>query len=603
MGEPEKIQPIIFEFFRKVVQVILESRIQSVSRSASSKVKYSQCSSPTRDRDKWFYLNLGLTDNAKLPILEPWSKTPTTEPMFVEILLAGSDGASIARPGGQSSRGFILERWTVQYALNASSSALHADMERSVLYNKAVSLLRSLCCTTKLLPAYRVFKYLQKSPPSHNTRKLTYRISANPMTLPKGIMKNDNFIPVETQCGKLCLSVSYFANLFCRSGSEVDRLETPITQLIPDYCGSPGSDRRFHGTSRGKHNVLSAPSSPGFKTTGFGRCHSWSGGINKILLPSTAPQQSPSHRFSMIPTGPNPNYHGTLINSRTPPLPVPPQRSHSIVDHFASPSPSPPMRSRLSNESVSRGLLRTGSLPQNMDQSRNTLPHHSNWTREAHALSRAVSANSKFIPVYSHSALSSTSTSGNSVVPRQAHSGHKDERDDNVSLRRTLSRGSSRCSYTNEAEDEDLSCLFALDGDESDGYRSRADSLDGKLRIQEVMEGPGQTVSAPRRSQNAALGELVEMLKSATPLQQYSRNALDFSQASADKWRSDSSKETFQCQSNENQCGVTSSSTVYSNRSRFSCKTAADALNELRNYMEIKDCLLRQSGVPKGRCL
>ncbi|KAH9324999.1 hypothetical protein KI387_005177 [Taxus chinensis] len=597
MGETAKIQKIILEFFPKAVQVILESRIQSVVRSASS----SPSSSPKRCRDTWFDLNLGLSDNARLHIIESWSKTPAIEPMFVEIFLARSDGASTSRPAGQGSRGLILERWTVQYALNSSSPAVSADVNCTVVRKKALILFLSLYCTTKLLPAYRVYRDLKKSPQSHNVRRLMYRISASPEPLPRGEIKDYNFTPVETRCGKLCLSVSYLANLICRPASEFDRLENPIRQIIPDYCGSPGSERKFHGASRGKHSVLSPPSSPGFKTKGFGRCHSWSGGINQISLPSTAMQQYHSQRFIMAPMSPNLTYHTPLTNSRTPPLPVVPRRCHSSVDRFASPSPSPPMRSRLSNEGVSKELLRTGSLPQAVGESRNPLPLHTNRSREAHTLSRAVSANSEFTIAYSPSALRTTSTSGNSVVPRQAHLGHKGEEDDRVSQRVAVSRSSSRLSYNYEIEDEGFSFPFALDSDESDGYRSRGESLDGNLHMQEVMEGTGQTISTPRRSQTAALGELVEMFNSALPLQQQFGNALDFSQTSAEIWRRDSSRETSQCQSNENQCGAASSSIVYSNCSRVSNKTVADALIDLRNYKEIKDCLLRQSGVPDER--
>ncbi|KAH9295682.1 hypothetical protein KI387_039270, partial [Taxus chinensis] len=216
---------------------------------------------------------------------------------------------------------------------------------------------------------------------------------ASPEPLPRGEIKVYNFTPVETRCGKLYLSVSPV--------SEFDRLENPIRQIIPDYCGSPGYERKFYGAFKGNHSILAPPSSPGFKTKGFGICHSWSGGISQISLSSTTMQQYCSHWFIMDPMSPYPTYQTPLTNSHTPPLPVVPRRCYSNVDHFASPSPSPPMRSHLSKESESKELLQTESPPQTVGESRNPLPLHTNRSREAHNLSQSVSANSEFMTTYS----------------------------------------------------------------------------------------------------------------------------------------------------------------------------------------------------------
>jgi len=578
MAEPAKqIEQIVVEFFTKCLHIILESRIPAAS-SSSSTVKPS-----------WFNLVLGLDENA-IPSIEPWNRTPTMEPMYVDILDADEGMPSTSAAGG-----LVLERWTVNYSHVSSSSRSKspcaADMEPGAVYKRAMILLRSVYSVARLLPAHR------------NAKGRAYRISAYPEPLPRGKM-HYNFVPVETPRGKFFVSVSYSlatSTAGSRAGNESIYMSESPTQIIPNYVRSPAaSEKSSQGdvASSGKPGVSSAPSSPGYKNGGFGRCHSWSGALNKLLLRS--PSQSPLMY--------NASYRSSPLNSGTPPLP---RRCRSI-DHFTSPSPSPPMRSRLlQSDNDGRSVLaRTESAPVSIPpcssarspQNWAALPPHTsksrNPVRPLTGNSRLLSAN----PPISQGSRTSEFHTALQVYPGQKVG--KSEREDSESFSGSKfmhsgspqvmgSRSSSRRSYNFEIEDEDLSCPFAFQDDESDSLRSRTGSFDSRGNMSEAMETMGQS-STPRRSQNAAVGALVEMLKSAPPLCPDFQNSSEFSQNSAMISRNDSWRLTCPNQTVEDFNSSRSSSDPPV------CKKAADALQELRNYIEIKDCLLRQSGIPEG---
>lgn len=95
-----------------------------------------------------------------------------------------------------------------------------------------------------------------------------------------------------------------------------------------------------------------------------------------------------------------------------------------------------------------------------------------------------------------------------------------------------------------------------------------------------------------RKSQGAAVGALVDLLKKAPPLsQEYSQSMIpsDIHSAKAD---SDSSSQAVQVFAPS----VASSGILAS-------KTTADALEELRAYREMKNLLLSQGGRPQTQTL
>lgn len=98
-----------------------------------------------------------------------------------------------------------------------------------------------------------------------------------------------------------------------------------------------------------------------------------------------------------------------------------------------------------------------------------------------------------------------------------------------------------------------------------------------------------------RKSQDAAVGKLVDMLTKAACLQQDTSSLVDLSQDSRPKMWSSNSQE---CNPNSEGQAVqqAASSSVASSR-LVASKTTADALEELRGYKEMmKDLLLRQAG-------
>jgi len=152
-----------------------------------------------------------------------------------------------------------------------------------------------------------------------------------------------------------------------------------------------------------------------------------------------------------------------------------------------------------------------------------------------------------------------------------------------------FSRSSSKLSYQDDIEDEEFSYPFAVDDDEMSECRSRTNSIDGRQSVSESLETVGQILTTPRKSQGAAVGALVHLLKSAPPLRPEFGDSYD------------SLKTYVQPQSITNEHGVPglsfmSSHSVMDGSGLFVHKTAADALEELRSYREMKDNLLSQSG-------
>ncbi|CAN1847733.1 Autophagy-related protein 13b [Linum perenne] len=92
-----------------------------------------------------------------------------------------------------------------------------------------------------------------------------------------------------------------------------------------------------------------------------------------------------------------------------------------------------------------------------------------------------------------------------------------------------------------------------------------------------------------RKSQDAAVGALVRMLKKAPPLRQ------ELSSSMADYSSQDSKSRLWTGTTQPEQQADSSSSSIMSSGLTAS-KTTADALEELHGYKRMKDFLLRQGG-------
>ncbi|CAA6668385.1 unnamed protein product [Spirodela intermedia] len=218
---------------------------------------------------------------------------------------------------GTERREKIIERWVVQYesrnsggcagmaepssggrgrTTSGSSHSSEMSAAQRKVYKRSIILLRSLYLTVRLLPAYKIFRDLvstgQVLPFS-----LAHRISSfvEPFTrVEDEEMQQYAFSPIDTPCGRLCLSVSYLPTLEDLSSEPW----TPLSaQLISDYVGSPLADplKRFEC-------LPSAVPIPTYVS--FTRRHSWSNSHRSTPLhllrlhpPAHAPELPASRRI------------------------------------------------------------------------------------------------------------------------------------------------------------------------------------------------------------------------------------------------------------------------------------------------------------------
>eukprot|EP00250_Pteridium_aquilinum_P009640 c18818_g1_i2 orf=511-2814(+) len=523
--------------------------------------------------------------------------------------------------------------------------------EVSAVYKRTVVMLRSLYSKCRLLPAYRMFR-ISSAPNNCCDFSLSYRVlsSAAPLTEQESRdMPVYSFTPVETAFGRMCLSVAY------RLTTDVIALEVVpsiLPCIIPDYVGSPTTDplKRFtgephslpaSGTSirQGMH-MVSVPASlqnsppPGL---GLGRRHSWSGRINQ-MQPALQPPSSPSYRMSRSPS-PSPSYpfhpsppyppssyspysqkHPSSDLSFSPlssPLfsadrhagtPTKVSQPISIENRCSppfspSPSPSPPTMYRggsapvsIPKPSQSRGgsKLLMGDTHQ---RTRSSLPPLSPSAKKAGVLLRSSSES----PKYSGQLLSSAHQSRSFESPLQFNVLHGDHGQqvwmnegpgpyttENLlygQSQRTLSRSSSKTALGDDGEDDDFSCPFAVDDvDTEDKRSSKTDSFG--LRG-EVLESSASSGSLHQRSPDAAVGALIRILKSAPPL----RHSFYSSGETPDSSVMFGANEREFMDRIPGSMVPESSASLDSTSSRHARKIAAEALEELQLYKNMRDLM------------
>ncbi|CAN1847729.1 Autophagy-related protein 13b [Linum perenne] len=162
-------------------------------------------------------------------------------------------------------------------------------------------------------------------------------------------------------------------------------------------------------------------------------------------------------------------------------------------------------------------------------------------------------------------------------------------KDDNTKTKHlgtfSFSRSSSK-SFHDDLDDLDFPCHFDVENDDSTDHGSRPESFDQKGLLGNQLE-PG--AFPIRKSQDAAVGALVRMLKKAPPLRQ------ELSSSMADYSSQDSKSRLWTGTTQPEQQADSSSSSIMSSGLTAS-KTTADALEELHGYKRMKDFLLRQGG-------
>ncbi|ESQ48021.1 hypothetical protein EUTSA_v10020300mg [Eutrema salsugineum] len=602
-SEGAKAEQIIFEFFAKSLHIILESRTPFMSsrnfsgeQMICSPSSSSSSSSSVRPRDKWF--NLALRECPAALESFDIGRRSSLEPLVVDVVLVArplaSDQMNLSGKrelirnfsgkeyqsgwnsdqdelGCETRNEQIIERWVVQYdnrkiRESATTSGRRSSSNKlQVMYKKATLLLRSLFVMVRLLPAYKIFRELNSSGQIFKF-KLVPRVPTivEPFTRrEESEMQKFAFTPVDTICGRLCLSVLY------RSLSDVScEHSTPMSPtFITDYVGSPLADplKRFPSLPL---SYGSPPLMP------FQRRHSWSFDRFKASPPSVSCSPSPTHSDS----------HALVshpCSRRLPPHPsdIPTgRRKESCIEEY-SPSQdfSPPCSPSAPIHAVPRGITRTESAPVRIPA-------------PAFQCKQNVVAPSPHLKLSRHASLKLVRNSG-PVEPGAALEklflyGREDFKrnsgvrlSSNSSPRISFSRSSSR-SYQDDFDDNDFPCPFDVEYDDISDPSSRPGSFDQRGDIHEPLESSGYL---PKKSQDAAVGALVSMLKKAPPLRQ------DVSERSIPEicWNNNNNKPA--------QAHEIAAASITASGLALASKTTADALEELRSYKEMKNVLLSQS--------
>ncbi|KAB1208216.1 Autophagy-related protein 13 [Morella rubra] len=622
-SEAAKMEQIVTEFFTKSLHIILESRSPYVSsrnfggeQIMTSPSSSSSSSSSVRPRDKWF--NLALREcPAALENHDLWRQS-NLEPMVVDVVLVQRpldwDPVSFSPKRDlvrnlsldegypycwnsdldefrcEPKREKIIERWVVQFeskkvkdnhssgSRRPSSSTLHA------LYKKSILLLRSLYATVRLLPAYKIFRDLNSSG-QIRPFGLAHRISSlvEPFSRQEEAeMQRFGFTPVETSSVRLCLSVLYRSSVMDISSES----STPISpQVIPDYVGSPLAEplKRFPSLPVAGSGTHGSPSSLPFS----GR-HSWSYDYYRASPP-----------VSFSPSPPHSESHASISNPssrRLPPSSLPPHPPETLLAHkkntsfdeyfpsptfSPSPSPSPPIY--IPGSHLSKGLLRSDSAPVNIPVGK--LANSPALCNKQCLPPSPPIKNTRSSTFRTDNCVPSIQTS---ATVEQLFSLGKDETRKHfgrkISSNSSPSRSSSR-SFHDDFDDSEFDCAFDVDDEDLTDLGSRPESFDQKGHLGEPLDPGG--VFPTRKSQDAAVGALVHMLRKAPPLRTEFSTSVNLPHASEPEMKKNSLQERNPAVQHADSVSITSSGVVM-------LKTTADALEELQGYREMKNLLINQ---------
>lgn len=224
LSDPTTTEQVINHFFAKTLHNILEARSPYVqSQNYNANLLDSSLS-----RDKCFNLAMENPPSA-LANFGKWHRNHC-EQLVIDIILI------------QDKCEKIVERWIIQYdSPEGKKLANESDSMYEIACMKTIILLRTLYAILRFLPAYKVFRELNLSRKVCNY-SLSHKISTfvQPFTREEeSEMKDFNFVPIETPCGVLSLSISYKATIDFVSS----KASFPMSvQIIPDYVGSSNID-------------------------------------------------------------------------------------------------------------------------------------------------------------------------------------------------------------------------------------------------------------------------------------------------------------------------------------------------------------------------
>ncbi|MED6158772.1 hypothetical protein PIB30_035882 [Stylosanthes scabra] len=614
-SEAAKMEQIITEFFAKTLHIILESRALSVSSRSScldQPISSPYSSSPSvRPRDKWF--NLALRDCPAAIDNIDLLRRNNLDLILIDIILVqkplGWDPMSFSPKrvlprssslkeryplswntdqeelGLDSNTEKIVERWVVQYEIRKTRDSSSGNRRSSngslhALYKKSTLLLRSLYATVRLLPAYKIFRELNSSA-QIRPFTLAHRVSSfsEPFTRKEEAeMMKFGFTPVDTSSGRLSLSVMYRP-----SASDVSsEPSTPLSpQVITDYVGSPLADplRRYPSGLPSHGSPSSLP---------FSRRHSWSHDHCRASPPSASYLPSPTYSESNTSIS-------NASSRRFPPSSLPPhptemsliQKKNSGFDEYY-PSPSPSIY--YPGSLPSKILLRSESAPVNIPNAEaanspgHTNRHNLPSTPPLRGL-RSASKNDRGVNTMQTGAATEKLFPLGKDEPRK-YSGIKISASSSPQI--SISRSSSR-SYQDDYDETDFTCPFDVDDDDLTDPGSRPESFD---QGHEAFEAGG--FLPIRKSQDAAVGALVHMLKKAQPLRQDLSISENLSHSTRlEIWNANNIQEANQILEAPVPTSMMSSGLIATR------KTTSDALEEFHGYREMKNLLLTRGSKPQ----
>ncbi|XP_030539686.1 autophagy-related protein 13a isoform X1 [Rhodamnia argentea] len=579
---------IVSQFLLKSLHIILDSRIPSLHPN-DQRSGHRTSVSRARKNDKWFNLVLG-DRPAALENLNFWHRN-LMDPMIIDVILVdeGSNSSSVdAYSAMKASVETVIERWVVHYESSRVTPNINDSSLHKKIYKKLIVLLRSLYSQMRLLPAYRIFRQLSSSGQTYNL-DLIYKVStfSNPFSrAEEEMMKEYTFAPVEASSGRFSVAVSYRKTL---SDFNLEPATSLFPRIITDYVGSPATDplRSFPSFDKGvRATSFSLRGARPPSSAPFQRPHSWTSGFHRpapFTQGHSLGGSPPTYCTYGSPSPPTDMYSQRAQSYRSTSQRVNSYEECQLSPPFSpSPSPSPP--TYFSSGSVGRNRGRSETAPM-------TIPHPTASGNARYLSPNFSDPNRHSLPPLSprHTRLdpsSQESPSGirsfrkqESLRSGELHNHYvnqkvtKDGRDDSGrfsgllsssgSPRIGFSRSSSRLSFQDDLDDGDFSCPF--DVDDVDPPASNA--VDGR-------EGSELTSSSPMgaKSQDAAVGVLVHMLRTASPLEQ------------------NSSCYSAQSLNTEQEGGVATASGF------FMPRKTTDALEELRSYREMKNLLRSKSG-------
>ncbi|KAL0321653.1 UNVERIFIED_CONTAM: Autophagy-related protein 13a [Sesamum calycinum] len=501
-----------------------------------------------------------------------WNRT-LMEPMIIDIILVqespnpSSELTSPAASGTEASTETVIERWMVQYEGQRLMAPQIGEATYKKMYRKSIILLRSVHAMLRLLPAYKAFRKLC-SLKQNCDFVINYKVCSFSSPFSRAeeeSMKKYSFVPIDIQPGRLSVSVIYREDL---SDFNLDVLVSCPPQIITDYV------------ERG--NQILPPHFSDL-TAGQVVC------IRMFLHHRANPLGSPPLHRSPYEYSPSPTetYIHRNQNQRFPTHQKTTSDDLLSPPFSSSPSPSPPtylsggntVQSRLRSETapVSIPHPMMGRSPRFLspnlsDPSRHSLPplspRNTRYDPSSHESSSGIRSMRRL-----DSLRAGESSSGPiNVSPKVARDAKEDSGrfssllSSGSSPRVGFSRSSSRLSFQDDFGDCDFSCPFIVD--DVDPPDSQASLNPDGTKSSEVSS---QASSTAKKSQDAAVGILVHMLKTAPPLRQDSGY-----------YTSQSSKIEF-----EGEVGAASEF--------FKPRKTSDALEELKVYKEMKDLLLSKS--------